>query len=404
MSLSGLKKQYNKANQFVSERIGGAEATKSSDYFVELEKKTDITQHVVHEMLDKTRDVLYPNPALRARVAVNTKLMGNKNDRYVHPELELADSMYRYGKQFDNDNTFGQSLVDMGETLKKLTDIKYSFEDQIKDKFLDPLMRLQSNELKQCQSHRKKLESRRLDYDCHKRKKQKGGNVSELDLKLSEDKYNESYELASMAMENLMALEMDQLIHMTALSEALYDYHIKCADVLKNVVNHLNSKSTPSTPLQTPIYSKPNTYPDLWPTTAQKSQTLPKTTYCPKPTTYSQKPTDPPMNTVNQYRGVVESVKFINKQNNVVMGASKPSIRNKPILPTTAKPMFVPKKPKCRALYDFDAQNADELTLRTGDIIELNKRVDDNWFEGTLNGRTGLFPTNYVDVLIPLNQ
>lgn len=34
-------------------------------------------------------------------------------------------------------------------------------------------------------------------------------------------------------------------------------------------------------------------------------------------------------------------------------------------------------------------------------IVLLNK-VDENWFEGSLNGRTGYFPVNYVRVDVPL--
>jgi endophilin-A len=28
--------------------------------------------------------------------------------------------------------------------------------------------------------------------------------------------------------------------------------------------------------------------------------------------------------------------------------------------------------------------------------------VDDNWYEGMLNGRSGYFPITYVSVLVPL--
>ena len=33
-------------------------------------------------------------------------------------------------------------------------------------------------------------------------------------------------------------------------------------------------------------------------------------------------------------------------------------------------------------MYDYDATNGDELTIRTGDEIELIKEGDDGWWEG----------------------
>lgn len=38
MSLAGLRKQINKANQFLSEQMGAAEATKLDDHYHELER------------------------------------------------------------------------------------------------------------------------------------------------------------------------------------------------------------------------------------------------------------------------------------------------------------------------------------------------------------------------------
>ncbi|VDQ02215.1 unnamed protein product [Trichobilharzia regenti] len=58
--------------------------------------------------------------------------------------------------------------------------------------------------------------------------------------------------------------------------------------------------------------------------------------------------------------------------------------------------------PSCRALFDFEAENDSELPFSEGDIISLILRVDENWFEGELNGRKGYFPVNYVEVINPL--
>ncbi|VDM70546.1 unnamed protein product [Strongylus vulgaris] len=51
---------------------------------------------------------------------------------------------------------------------------------------------------------------------------------------------------------------------------------------------------------------------------------------------------------------------------------------------------------KAVALYDYDADKPDELSLRENCIVYVLRKNDDGWFEGVLDGVTGLFPGNYV--------
>lgn len=37
-----------------------------------------------------------------------------------------------------------------------------------------------------------------------------------------------------------------------------------------------------------------------------------------------------------------------------------------------------------------------KLNFKKGDVITLTQKVDGGWWEGTLNGKTGWFPANYV--------
>ncbi|KAM9363774.1 GRB2-related adapter protein 2b [Symphorus nematophorus] len=49
-----------------------------------------------------------------------------------------------------------------------------------------------------------------------------------------------------------------------------------------------------------------------------------------------------------------------------------------------------------RALYNFHAEESDELEFNVGDIINVLECSDPAWWKGQLRGKTGLFPSNYT--------
>lgn len=57
--------------------------------------------------------------------------------------------------------------------------------------------------------------------------------------------------------------------------------------------------------------------------------------------------------------------------------------------------------PLCKALYDFQ-MNSDEdegcLAFKKNDIINVIRRVDENWAEGKINGKIGIFPLAFVEL------
>ena len=58
----------------------------------------------------------------------------------------------------------------------------------------------------------------------------------------------------------------------------------------------------------------------------------------------------------------------------------------------------LPEKPKVRALYDYQAQDTDEISLIEGEIIELIKEDDSGWWTGrTTGGLEGFFPGSYAE-------
>lgn len=99
-----------------------------------------------------------------------SKLSGQaKSNTYPQPDGVLGDCMLLYGKRLGEDSLFGKkmklfrkdffkrlvwiflgsSLIEMGEALKQMADVKYSLDDNIKQNFLEPLHHLQTKDLKE---------------------------------------------------------------------------------------------------------------------------------------------------------------------------------------------------------------------------------------------------------------
>ena len=52
-----------------------------------------------------------------------------------------------------------------------------------------------------------------------------------------------------------------------------------------------------------------------------------------------------------------------------------------------------------KADYNFIAEAENELSIKKGNIIKVMKKIDDGWWVGSLNDKTGIFPSNYVTVV-----
>eukprot|EP00041_Stephanoeca_diplocostata_P017553 m.356020 g.356020 ORF g.356020 m.356020 type:complete len:281 (-) comp20743_c0_seq2:1751-2593(-) len=54
---------------------------------------------------------------------------------------------------------------------------------------------------------------------------------------------------------------------------------------------------------------------------------------------------------------------------------------------------------EAKALHDFKATSADELSFSKGSIVKIiNNESDANWYQAELNGKTGFIPANYVEM------
>lgn len=60
--------------------------------------------------------------------------------------------------------------------------------------------------------------------------------------------------------------------------------------------------------------------------------------------------------------------------------------------------------PHAVALHDFPAEQADDLSLTSGEIVYLLEKIDAEWYRGKCRNQTGIFPANYVKVVVDIPE
>ncbi|CAL8246666.1 unnamed protein product [Lota lota] len=351
MSVAGFKKQFHKASQLLSEKISGVEGTKLDEDFMEMERKIEVTNKSMFDLLSKTTEYLQPNPASRAKLGMlNTvsKIRGQvKTTGYPQTEGLLGDCMLRYGQELGEDSVFGSALVDMGEAMRQMADVKDGLDISVKQNFIDPLQNFQDKDLKEIMHHLKKMEGRRLDFDY---KKKRQGKMPDEEIRQAVEKFEESKDLAERSMFNFLENDVEQVTQLSALIEAALEYHRQSTHILEELNGNLQKRIA-------------------------AANSRPKRVFKPK-------------SIISNYDS------FDGSQHNGLSYSS--SIKS-----TVSE---VPDQPCCRSLYNFEPENPGELGFKEGDLIILTNQIDENWYEGMISGESGFFPINYVKVIVPLPQ
>lgn len=59
----------------------------------------------------------------------------------------------------------------------------------------------------------------------------------------------------------------------------------------------------------------------------------------------------------------------------------------------------VPAQPQARGMWDFNSAQPNELPFRAGDVLNIVDSSGGDWWTAELNGRQGLIPSNYVQMI-----
>lgn len=59
---------------------------------------------------------------------------------------------------------------------------------------------------------------------------------------------------------------------------------------------------------------------------------------------------------------------------------------------------------QCRVVFSYKQDHEDELNLNVGDVIEILGEEEEGWWRGVLNGKQGVFPSNFVEEIAPKSK
>uniref|UniRef100_A0A3Q1CGC4 Uncharacterized protein n=1 Tax=Amphiprion ocellaris TaxID=80972 RepID=A0A3Q1CGC4_AMPOC len=341
-------------------KISGAEGTKLDVDFMEMEKKIEVTSKSVFDLLSKTTEYLEPGPASQVKLnMLNTmsKIRGRVKTT-GSPQTEgltaWGDCMLRYGHELgeESPNWGGSFPLCSGgyEAMRQMADVKDSLDIGVKQNFLDPLQNLQDKDLKDIMHHLKKLEGRRLDFDC---KRTHQGKIPAEEIHQAMEKFEESKELAERSMFNFLENDVEQVCQLSALIEAALEYHRQSCEILEELSGKLTASSQP------------------------KREFKPKS--------------------------ILSSIETLDHSQSNGLSYSSSLISTGTYM-SLLNQWNVLDQPCCRSLYDSEPENEGELGFKEGEIIILTNQTDENWYEGMISGESGFFPINYVKVIVPLSQ
>ncbi|KAG2232989.1 hypothetical protein BDF21DRAFT_459179 [Thamnidium elegans] len=100
--------------------------------------------------------------------------------------------------------------------------------------------------------------------------------------------------------------------------------------------------------------------------------------------------------TTNDWQQPIQPVAMVQQQpepEKVAPAAPPPAYTQKP----AAESLIT-----VEALYDYQGEDpSTDLSFKQGNIIEVTEYVNDDWWKGTVNGKSGIFPQNHVKKVAP---
>ncbi|KAJ3284581.1 hypothetical protein HDU76_008270, partial [Blyttiomyces sp. JEL0837] len=257
----------------------------------------------------------------------------------------LASSMISFGSILPPDSAYGKSLIRFGETHHKVVNAHLEFTNAVRDGYFGEMDRTLAD-MKEYNRLKTKLENRRLDFDAKLNKIQKSKKenaVMEEETRMAQSKYEETLADLTTRMVSLNSNEEEQLQELLNYLDAEVNCVQQTLDLLTGLKREFASIPRAHTSHRANV---------------QRTQS----------------------STSSIYRNSMSDE--VNVSDRKLSSAAHSGSMVFPVQPSTPPPPLpsrdpLPAQKQVRVLYDFDAENPGELTIRPGDIINVIEEIDE---------------------------
>ncbi|KAJ3374482.1 hypothetical protein GGF31_007260 [Allomyces arbusculus] len=417
-----LAKNLGKLKQWTNEKLGSVNKTDFTQEFRDLEKRTEARREVMEKMaMIAEQYVATHEPKAIGGIVATASAVAGAEAKQI-PLAALGASMLHLGTMLGDESMFGHDLVVTGEALDKVGAWQNAFVNRMHTSYLS-ILEEYVGESKKYSELRRKLESRRLDYDAKLNKMQKAKKEKpelEEEVRAAQYKYEETLHDLEGKMAFLLDFEDRGRSSIHELVSAQVEYFTKCTDMLTALQANLAGMAPPpprsthastaslartSTPPRIPPpspaaarqhHSRQNSVASIGrigappPPPARRGSAAPPTEHHVEP----EREPEPVVEKVVEEAVVPEPVHEHPEPESIAVTVAPP-----PSLPARggASGGAADGRRLVRVTFDFDGESDQELTLRRGQVITVLDEIDSGWWIGECNGARGMFPANYTE-------
>ncbi|XP_075041169.1 endophilin-B2 isoform X9 [Mixophyes fleayi] len=350
---------FTRAVQFTEEKLGQAEKTELDAHFENLLSRADSTKNWTEKILRQTEVLLQPNPSARVEEFLYEKLDRKVPSRVTNGEL-LGQYMTEAANDFGPSSPYGQTLIKVGETQKRLGVAERDFIHSSSINFLTPLRNFLEGDWRTISKERRILQNRRLDLDaCKARlKKAKAAEAkaaAEHELRVAQTEFDRQAEVTRLLLEGISSTHVNHLRCLHEFAEAQATYFAQCYQYMVDLQKQLGS-------------SRGEVFPATFVGNADAA--LPPLS------------TSPPAATLP------------------LLQAVSPNPADGTLNPAEVKPPASGTR-KARVLYDYEAADSSELALMADELITVYSLpgMDPDWLIGERGNQKGKVPVTYLELL-----